>query len=319
MAADIRLTSEVDANGVKKGFAKIQNISRAAGEHVGRQFSKSFNKQINKFLGVGAVLALGRSFSVLAKQAEKVNLQAILTGMSPEQVKAMEQLAEDIGSAFTSLPVEEQKAFADQLIASGESAGLTAEQMEKLTGASNALQSAGNKLQLFLSNIVLGFAEWGSAIAGAAKSVTNLLKSTSSFQSVAGVIKSISSQAESMWKGLVPEKVRKFLAGAASFTPAAHFLGKGAGTGSLSGGQTETERITREIAGRPPDAPQTASRRSSPASAPQIQSDQLQRIGLFVGGAGNPAIAIAKEQVVELKRLNQQMREQTREFREAFR
>jgi hypothetical protein len=307
MAADIRLTSEVDANGVKKGFAKIQNISRAAGERVGRQFSKSFNNQINKFLGVGAILALGRSFAIAAKSAEKLQLESITSGLSTQQLEAMKTLAEKLGSAFTSLPIEEQKAFADQLIASGDEAFYTSEQIELMTKAAESMDEVARQLKTTMSTLFVETESW------ATKAATKLMLFGDALKDAVNSSKKPPGWNNGKWL------VDLILSPVTAWKKAGEMIDE-AGESPNADKDKETTVIAKQIRDRSEDAPRPSRGGSRPSSsAPQIQSDQLQRIGLFVGGAGNPAIAIAKEQVVELKRLNQQMREQTREFREAFR
>jgi hypothetical protein len=223
--------------------------------------------------------------------------------MSPERLQAMAILAEKFGAAWEKLDDATKLQLADQLLASGEAIIYTKEQLDKMSEASGIAEKAMKNVQVVATSAALAFLDYAKAIGSAVSSGFDFVKSTGAFQSVADAVKSVGSEVKGVWENFIPEKVRGFFGKVAEFTPLARIIK--ATTGERKpGAPSALEQIGAQIGGMPQASTGgSAATRLSTVAPIARQSDSLQRIGLFVGGAGNPAIAIGREQLQVLRQI----------------
>lgn len=272
MAEDIKFGVGADAGPFRRTMAGLSTTAKSAGNRAGKEFTKSFNNFVNRFLGVGAIIGMARSIGALGKQAEKLKLDSVITGISTDRLQAMDLLSQKLGSLFDNLDEEAQKAFADRLIESGEIAVKTARQLDVLAKAQKDLEQAQRDLESVKTTSVSDFiTSWNWISKQIAKGINF-------------------AQGKTPTMAKAPASVTK----RGAPTPP-----RAASSGSIF------EAFAKEIG----DA------KNKPASRPMTRTggfqtpvDNLQRMGLFVGGAGNPAITIAREQVNLLKQIHQEQR-----------
>jgi len=274
--ADIKFTSSLDDRGFKRGVAGIQNAARMGAARVGQEFTKSFNQQVKKYLGVGFLIASVRSLTIALDKAQKIKLESITTGMSPERLQAMAFLAERFGAAWGKLSEVEQLGFADELLASGDFAFYTAQQLDTMAEASLTATA------LFAPLKTAGV-EAFIAIANAIQGTTNKLAEFIFYNSAlvrTGFDFEKAQEEMRLYRETEPPS------GSASSTLV-----------SIGNRMRQSPSMTArgDTAG--------GATRLSPVAPMARQSDSLQRIGLFVGGAGNPAIAIGREQLQVLRQI----------------
>jgi len=274
--SDVSIRTGIDNNGVRRGLAETERLIKAGATRAGVQFAKSFNGQINRYLQVGAILAIGASLTKLGKEARQVQLESLTRGISVERLQAIKKLSDELGASFATLPIEQQIEFADQLLETARRTVRTAE-------ATNLLADAYSR---FADNrgVVVGVFDDLLAVLG---KVTSKVKESPLLTAI------FSKVGVKMFPGL--EGI------SAAFAAGREFFGSSSGAVSS---------VAASVAALPPPevaekaakiARTPATRGASLPSAPSIASDQLQRIGLFVGGAGNPAIVVAREQLTVLR------------------
>jgi hypothetical protein len=269
--ADIRLTTELETSGVKRALAGLGSAAEAAGARAGAQFSKSFNGQINRFLQIGAVISLANVVATMAKDARSIQLESITSGLSPERIQAVKTLTEELGKAFSDLPIERQLQYADALIASGQAAIRTAEANEKLADGFRRLGDMRNNVKGLFDTLV------------------------------SGAVRAIEKTDDLLAR--MPRLERALM-----IFPAFR-LSRAISKAGPTGPDAIAD-IARDIAANPvidPEKPERAvrERAARAVSAPSagISTDQMQRIGMFVGGAGAPSVAIQRDQLGVLKQI----------------
>jgi hypothetical protein len=278
--ADIKFTSKLDGSGFKRGMAGIAATAQSGAQRAGREFAKSFNQQINRFLGIGFAIAMFTRFTAVLKDAQRIRLSAILQGLSPERLQAIEKLTEALGDAFSKQNIDKQIEIADAYIATGDALIYTREQTEKMAEASSKLQSVLNDVK------------------GAALTVGGFLADM--FKKTQGFIEDMA-----LLNMLMIENrgdAQKSLDQFASRNNIQR------AEGETASGSSFLEQTARELAGTQGS---TDSRTSTPRPVANFSrnSDQLQRIGLFVGGAGNPVVAVGREQLAVLNAIRQLQRQ----------
>jgi hypothetical protein len=269
--SDVSIRTGIDNNGVRRGLAETERLIKAGATRAGVQFAKSFNGQINRYLQVGAILAIGASLTKLGKEARQVQLESLTRGISVERLQAIKKLSDELGASFATLPIEQQIEFADRLLESANAAVKTSEEVDRLSEAYARLSAGGDRVASFFTSMVVGMLDALDATNNLLQRVPLLSKALNAFP-FGKLVRSV-------------------------FAPS-------------PGGEQSADAVTaiaRDIGALPPReaaeriARTPASRGASLPSAPSIASDQLQRIGLFVGGAGNPAIVVAREQLTVLR------------------
>jgi hypothetical protein len=273
--SDVSIRTGIDNNGVRRGLAETERLIKAGATRAGVQFAKSFNGQINRYLQVGAILSIGASLTKLGKEARQVQLESLTRGISVERLQAIKKLSDELGASFSSLPIEQQIEFADRLLDTGEVSIKTSEDIQNLAASYANLERASVSLAdttvSMFSAIANGWRATQETIARMIFYNTAIVRHRADFEKVL-------------------EDLREY--------------DKSPSRDSSLGVIT---RIARDIGALPPReaaeriARTPATRGASLPSAPSIASDQLQRIGLFVGGAGNPAIVVAREQLTVLR------------------
>jgi hypothetical protein len=270
---DVKFTSGLDDRGFKRGISGIQHAAQVGATRVGQQFTKSFNQQVSKYLGVGFLIASVKSLTIALEKAQKLKLESITTGMSPERLQAMAILAEKFGAAWEKLDDITKIELADFLIQTGDAAIDSANRVDKMSNSFGKLEFVIGKVK----NAAMGLFGYLSDKAVTSPAINALV-------GVASFVRNLGDMDK------VKADIFKFQKGT---------------QGPQNAGTFETigERIKSATKANESKAASERATRLSPVAPMARQTDSLQRIGLFVGGAGNPAIAIGREQLQVLRQI----------------